>query len=193
MPVELHEVVTDRLILWAGGPEAAARVHRYHVDNWHHLRRWSAPVPADFLTLGYWERRLVAERAAMDMGRAARWSISWRDDRERRVIGTVSLSEIVRGPACMAYLGYGLAEVEQGKGVMTEAVRELSARAFDQLRLHQISANYIPTNEASARVLRKCGFVVCGYVRDYLFIDGAWRDHVMTVLTDPKGRPPDLP
>jgi ribosomal-protein-alanine N-acetyltransferase len=193
MPQELNEVATDRLILWAGGPEAAPRVCRYHADNWHHLRRWSAPVPPDFLTIGYWERRLVAERAAMEAGRAARWSISWRDDRDRRVIGTVSLSEIVRGPAQMAYLGYGLAEAEQGKGVMTESVAAICARAFDELRLHQISANYIPTNEASGRVLRRCGFVVCGYVRDYLYIDGAWRDHVMTMLTDPRGRSPDLP
>jgi len=76
---------------------------------------------------------------------------------------------------------------------MTEAVRAATAYSFETLRLHQVHANYVPTNEASARVLRRAGFTVYGYVRDYLYIDGAWRDHVMTVLTDPTGRPPDLP
>jgi ribosomal-protein-alanine N-acetyltransferase len=193
MLAEMHEIPTERLALWSAGPEAAPRLHRYHAENWGHLARWSPPVPPDFLTVGYWERRLVGERAAIEAGRAARWVISWRDDAERRVIGTISLSEIVRGPLGQAYLGYGLAESAQKRGVMTEAVRAVAACAFDDLRLHQLAANYVPTNEASARVLRRCGFVVCGYVRDYLFIDGAWRDHVLTVLTDPSGRPPELP
>ena len=33
--------------------------------------------------------------------------------------------------------------------------------------------------------LRGLGFVPEGYARDYLFIDGAWRDHIMTALTNP--------
>jgi [ribosomal protein S5]-alanine N-acetyltransferase len=193
MLLEMLEICTDRLRLWASGPERAPLLCRYHELNWEHLRRWSPPVPPDFLTVGYWERRLIGERAAIEAGRAARWAMSWRDDGERRVIGTIGLSEIVRGPLGQAYLGYGLAEREQGKGLMTEAVRAVAGYGFDALRLHQVAANYVPSNDASARVLRRCGFTVVGYVRDYLFIDGAWRDHVMTMLTDPSGRPPADP
>ena len=69
---ELHEIPTERLILWAAGPEAAPRLHRYHAENWPHLAPWSPPVPPDFLTVGYWERRLIGERAAIESGRAAR-------------------------------------------------------------------------------------------------------------------------
>ncbi len=194
MAVEMLEIPTERLRLWAAGPDDAAALLRYHVDNWEHLRRWSPPIPPDFLSHGYWERRLIAERVSFEAGRAARWAVSWRDDPEQRLIGTIGLSEIVRGPLGQGYLGYGLADREQGKGVMTEAVAAVAQLAFEGLRLHQISANYVPTNEASGRVLRRCGFAVVGYVRDYLYIDGAWRDHVMTMLTDPTGRPPpDLP
>ena len=194
MAVEVLEIASERLLLWPSTPEQGRALLRYHEDNWHHLRPWSPPVPVDFLTLSYWERRLAAERAAAEAGRAARWAISWRDDGARRVIGTIGLSEIVRGPLGQGYLGYGLADREQGKGVMTEAVRTVARFAFDGLRLHQVSANYVPSNEASGRVLRRAGFVVVGFVRDYLYIDGAWRDHVMTMLTDPAGRPPpDLP
>ena len=38
-------------------------------------------------------------------------------------------------------------------------------------------------------LLRRLGFVVEGYARDYLFLNGQWRDHVMTSLTNPDWRP----
>ena len=40
--------------------------------------------------------------------------------------------------------------------------------------------HYQPNNERSGRLLRSLGFTVEGYARDYLYIDGAWRDHVLT-------------
>ena len=90
----------------------------------------------------------------------------------------------------MRILGYGLAERAQGKGVMTEALRTVCAWAFDELRLHRLSANYMPSNERSGAVLRRLDFAVVGYARDYLFINGAWRDHVLTQLVDPRNRSP---
>jgi len=36
------------------------------------------------------------------------------------------------------------------------------------------------------RQLLRLGFTREGIARDYLFIDGAWRDHVLTSLTHPR-------
>ena len=47
-------------------------------------------------------------------------------------------------------------------------------------------ANYVPSNRKSASVLARLGFTIEGYAREYLFIDGAWRDHVLTSLTNRK-------
>jgi ribosomal-protein-alanine N-acetyltransferase len=49
-------------------------------------------------------------------------------------------------------------------------------------------ANYIPCNERSARVLKRLGFEVEGYARDYLFLAGNWQDHVLTSLINPSWR-----
>ena len=46
-------------------------------------------------------------------------------------------------------------------------------------------ANYIPENERSGRLLARLGFTREGLAKDYLFIDGAWRDHVLTALANP--------
>ena len=53
------------------------------------------------------------------------------------------------------------------------------------MRLHRIMANYRPENERSGRLLERLGFVRGGLRERYLFIDGAWRDHVLTALTNP--------
>ena len=184
------EITTARLRLWVHGPDDARAVTDYFQRNRGHLARWSPPTPDGFFTEPYWIRRGERNLADARDGRAFRFAIVWKDNPAGDLLGTISLTEVVRGPLQQAYLGYGLDERAQGKGVMTEAVRAVCGWAFDAQRLHRISANYMPVNERSAQVLRRCGFAVVGYARDYLYINGAWRDHVLTALVDPRGRAP---
>jgi ribosomal-protein-alanine N-acetyltransferase len=43
----------------------------------------------------------------------------------------------------------------------------------------------MPHNTRSAAVLKRLGFAVDGYARDYLMIDGRWQDHILTSLLNP--------
>ena len=69
---------------------------------------------------------------------------------------------------------------------MSEALRAAIDYVFSELRLHRIMANYMPANERSGRLLRRMGFTVEGYARDYMSIAGEWRDHILTSLTRDK-------
>jgi [ribosomal protein S5]-alanine N-acetyltransferase len=40
-------------------------------------------------------------------------------------------------------------------------------------------------------LLNRLGFIPEGYARNYLRINGEWRDHVLTSLTNPNWRAPD--
>ena len=100
------------------------------------------------------------------------------------MIGKVNLTQVARGPFQACYLGYAIDQEEQGKGKMFEATKLAIDYALHELQLHRIMANYLPTNERSARLLRRLGFVVEGYARDYLYINGAWRDHILASLTN---------
>ena len=106
------------------------------------------------------------------------------DDPSGPFIGAATLSQIYRGPFSACYLGYHLDFGFVGQGLMQEALSAVVRHAFESLRLHRIMANYVPTNRRSASVLSRLGFVIEGYAREYVFIDGAWRDHVLTSLTN---------
>ena len=51
--------------------------------------------------------------------------------------------------------------------------------AFGRLGLHRLEAACCPDNDASRRLLLKAGFELEGRARDYLKIDGRWRDHLL--------------
>lgn len=78
-----------------------------------------------------------------------------------------------------AEIGYWLAEPFWGKGIMTEAVKTLTAYATRDLKLHRIFAEPYTTNPASARVLEKAGFVREGRLRSNVFKDGRILDQFL--------------
>lgn len=73
-------------------------------------------------------------------------------------------------------LGYWLSEDWQGQGLMTEAVAELVRWGFDQLRLDLIEANVFVGNDASRKVLIKCGLKQCDFLPLSLLKRGRWID-----------------
>ena len=77
---------------------------------------------------------------------------------------------------------YTLAEASQGKGYMTEALKVAISYVFTELNMHRIMASYIPHNQRSGMLLKRLKFVVEGYARDYLTIDGQWQDRILTSL-----------
>jgi ribosomal-protein-alanine N-acetyltransferase len=140
--------------------------------------------PAQF-TEGFWRERIAVALGELETGRSARFVLQPRGPVSGPVIGTCNYTNIVRGPFQACHLGYQLARSHEGHGLMGEALRASNGYAFEELRLHRIMANYRPENERSAKLLERLGFVREGIARDYLFVDGAWRDHVLTSLTHP--------
>jgi [ribosomal protein S5]-alanine N-acetyltransferase len=175
---------TPRLTLTLPTPEDADELVAYLERNREHLRPWSPPEASGARTREGALRRIERMHAELHAGAALRFWLYPRAGASPRLVGAVSLSNIVLGPFRACYLGYQLDHAFEGRGLMHEALGASIRYAFDELRLHRIMANYVPTNERSGRVLRRLGFVIEGYAQDYLFIDGRFRDHVLTALTN---------
>ncbi len=182
---------TDRLVLMLPGAEAAPKIVSYFETNRAYLTPWEPPFPRGMFTNAFWERRLVQNQQEYRVGKSMRLALRWRHEPDGPVLGLANFTQFVRGAFMACTLGYSLDEDCQGKGLMTEALSRAIAHLFEELGLHRVMANYLPINERSGRLLRRLGFQVEGYARDYIFINGAWRDHILTSLVNPKPSPPD--
>ncbi|WP_437335739.1 GNAT family N-acetyltransferase [Sorangium sp. So ce394] len=183
-------IETPRLRLLLPPLDFAGRYLAYFERNREHLARWDPPRPEGFYTEAFWRERLLRDHDDFAADRALRLALQWRGAPDGEVIGVCNFTQFVRGAFQAATLGYSLDQRAVGAGVMFEALEAAIAYMFDALGFHRVMANYLPHNERSGRLLRRLGFVVEGYARDYLFIDGAWRDHVLTALTNPRSAPP---
>lgn len=187
--MDFAPIQTARLRLRPAAPEDAEAIARYHRVNRAHLARWEPSRPGHFYTRGFWEGQIRRDADERDAERALRLFFFDADD-PTCIRGTAHFSQIVRGVFHACSLGYGVAKEAEGKGLMHEALTAAIGFVFEEMRLHRIQANYIPTNTRSGSLLRRLGFVVEGFAREYLLIDGRWQDHVLTSLTNPRWEPP---
>jgi len=183
----------ERVELTLPGEEAAPRVLDYFLRNEPYHAFTSPARPDDFYTEAYWRRRLVDNRREFREDVSMRLFLFHRGESGGPVIGDCGLTQFVRGPMQACFLGYGLDRDLEGRGCMSEALRLLLPYAFDELGFHRVMAGHLPANERSGQLLRRLGFVVEGYARDYLYLNGRWRDHVLTALVSPNPKPPPAP
>ena len=199
-PLARLELTTARLRLMAGEPGLAPAVCDFQRRNRRHFAPWDPPTADAFYTV---ESQAQRVQQGLDAFRADTSYRYWIIDATRtggarlpasevEVIGSVHFSQISRGAFQNAMLGYGLDERYTGQGLMTEALQAAITEMFSpRVNLHRIQAAYRPENRRSAAVLERLGFRVEGLALDYLYIDGAWRDHRIAALGNPRFVRPD--
>lgn len=87
-----------------------------------------------------------------------------------KVVGVVSLKGINTTHKA-AELGYWIGTDYWSCGYTTEAVQLMLDIAFRTLRLHRVWAIVFESNTASQQVLRKCGFVHEGTLREAILVN----------------------
>jgi ribosomal-protein-alanine N-acetyltransferase len=102
------------------------------------------------------------------------------------IAGVININNIIRGSFLSASLGYYASAAHAGAGYMTEGLKLTTQLAFDGLGLHRLEANIQPTNLPSINLVKRCGFKREGLSPQYLFIDGAWRDHERWAIFSPR-------
>jgi ribosomal-protein-alanine N-acetyltransferase len=153
-------------------PDDAAAFAEAQVRNREYLWRWE-PVRTDrwFTTEGQVDR-LSAQLARFEKREVVPWFLFQGD----RVVGAMTLTNIVPGPFRSANLGYWVAADMLGQGLATLGVQAVAEVADSELLLHRIEASTLTGNVASQRVLKKAGFAQIGTASEYLHIAGFWQD-----------------
>ncbi len=144
-------------------------------DSQAFLTPWEPTWAHDALSRGAFRRRLKTYRTEMRQGVTHSFLIFRAAD--DTLLGGITLSNLRRGVAQTATLGYWIGAAHARRGYVTEALSAVLEYAFQRLGLHRIEAACLPGNEASRRLLLKAGFQEEGYAREYLRINGNWQDH----------------
>ena len=146
-----------------------------------HLTEWEPNWSATDLTPSLIRSRMKAQRADIRHGRSLPLFIFTTDG--VTLVGGVTLSNIRHQSVSSAQIGYWIGAPFLRQGYAAAAVASAVDFAMKSLGLNRIEAACQPNNERSTNLLEKIGFEREGLARDYLFINGDWRDHVLFALT----------
>ena len=111
------------------------------------------------------------------------WAITIKGD--PRLIGVIGHYRI-QNEHYRAEIGYMILPEYNGKGIVTEAVREAVKYGFEVMKLHSIEAVIEPGNLASAKVLEKNGFIKEAHLKENEFYDGRFIDSVIYSILNKK-------
>jgi [ribosomal protein S5]-alanine N-acetyltransferase len=155
--------------------EDAASLAALSRDNRDFLAPFEPTRDEEFFTPAGQATRLAALLAEEAQGRAHPYVI----EVAGRLVGRVTVTNVVRGPFCSGSLGYWVAAAHTGRGVAGSAVAQVVTACFTTHGLHRLEAATLLDNLASQAVLRRTGFTLIGRAPAYLRIAGEWRDHLL--------------
>jgi RimJ/RimL family protein N-acetyltransferase len=93
-------------------------------------------------------------------------------------VGNIGLARLSDAYRMTAEVGYFIGEPYWGKGIATEALRQVTEFGFRELGLARIHTGVFEYNPASMRVLEKCGFERDGLFRKAVLKNGKLWDEV---------------
>lgn len=172
---------TERLYLRTLNTDDAGIFYDYLMRNYDFFKPWSPEYDTQYRESNTFKSRIEYLNKEEEEGRSVKFAVFKKEDTSK-IIGTVVLSNIVRGPFLSCFLGYRIDGEENGKGYATESIGRIVQYAFADLKLHRVEANIIPRNKPSIRVIEKSGFTYEGISKKYLKINGIWEDHLHYVL-----------
>lgn len=176
------------------GPVVLRPYRRRDAHAWSRVRRaneaWLAPWEPG--AAGRWSvvnspatfRVMLADlRRSARHGCALPFAVWLSGGGTERMVGQLTISNIVRRAFCSGNAGYWVDAAVAGRGIAPTALALAVDHAFMYAGLHRVEVSIRPENVASRRVVEKLGFRQEAHHGRYLHIDGAWRDHLGYALT----------
>lgn len=99
------------------------------------------------------------------------------------LVGQMIAAPVLWGSMRTTTLGYWVDQAYAGQNIVPTAVALASDYLLTRVGLHRIEINIVPDNAASLRVVEKLGLRSEGIRKDYIHINGTWRDHESFAIT----------
>ena len=161
-------------------PSDAASLLDMRTRNRDFFEPWEPDQSSQLFTLDGMTRDI--EQRRRDWAADRRYSFLIEDD-HGGCIGGIILSNVIRGAFQNATVGYYVDEGNNGRGVATEALKQIVRFAFEEIGLHRVEASVMDHNARSKRVIAKAGLRHIGFAPRYLKLAGDWQDHHVFAIT----------
>lgn len=169
------EIHTERIILRMLNPTDAPVLFRMR-SNPEVLKYLDRPPMLSIQEADQWIQRILDQIVA---NKSINWAICTPSNEQ--LLGTVAFWKIDETNH-RAEIGYTLNPEWQGKGLMTEAIREVLLYGFKVMNLHGIDANVNPENQKSINLLTKFGFQKEAHFKENYYYDGRYLDSAIYCL-----------
>ncbi len=180
-PMRKIQLESKRLIIKTISPSQASKVLDFYIENKRFFEPYEPLRQSYFYTKQHQRQLLRWDQQGLAESSMVRFWLYIKEN-PLKPIGSISLSNIIRGVFQSCNLGYKIDQQYLRQGYMEEALIQVIEYAFLTLDLHRIEANIMPHNTPSLRLVKKLGFHEEGLAKKYLKICGQWEDHIHMVL-----------
>lgn len=104
-------------------------------------------------------------------------------DKKDRIVGVINLNDIVLDDFQTATVKFFVVAEYAGKGYMSQGIKLIMQKAFEELGLHRLEANIQPKNFSSKSLVEKNGFKKEGFSPRFQKINGSWCDQERWAIT----------
>ena len=141
------------------------------------LQPWEPIWPKNYLTKDFFERFINQTHNSIKNKTSYTFFIFHK--KSKTFMGGINLTNIKNELYKSIAIGYWMGINFTGKGYMQDSIKNICEFCFNNLSLNRIEAACLPKNIVSKRVLTKSGFVIEGYAKKYLEINGKFEDHIL--------------
>lgn len=110
---------------------------------------------------------------------AYRWAVIYKP--EQRLIGRIGFIHLDEIHSC-AEIGYAISSRYWGKGITTEALKEVVKYGYSHMNINRIEGRCNIDNLSSARVMKKVGMKEEGILREKFQIKGEFVDQIQFAM-----------
>ena len=174
---------TPRLLLKVLRADCAPQVLDFYNRDKELFEMYEIDRVPDFYTVKHLQKVLRYEYNMAVKSQLFRFYV-FQKENPCRIIGTVCIHNIAPAFYGSCEIGYKFSSEFHHMGYATEAVGFCTKLAFNELRMHKVTAVVHPGNVPSMKLLNRLGFVQEGLLHDYLILHGKWCNHYIYGLVN---------
>jgi [ribosomal protein S5]-alanine N-acetyltransferase len=149
--------------------------------NRFHIERNFPTKQTDFYTLEAHQRHVLESLLNFERGDAYNFAVVGKG---RKMIAKTSLYRVLHDNYSCANISVLVDYRHQHMGYGDKILKRMLKFAFEELKLHRVVAEVMPTNFPIIALLKKNGFTQEGIIRQSINVFGQWEDHAIFGLVN---------